>query len=557
MLKPGLRPSLRNQSSSATLAPAAADRGPKVHIFYASTGTTATKLAERLRKKVSQSGRAGQYDTLNAIEFKSLAREDTILMVVATTGNGDFPSNGVVFEETFDALRKKYAKKKLGLNYAIFGVGDSGYSTFNSAAIKLDQLFQDIGGSAVAPLVKSDVMMEALPLASLNGWWAVVEASLQGGGAMPVLPTVGPEQAYVNHSVVVRAFSQALLDSKISSTSESEEDHILKVELDLARGQAEVDYTPMCHLRLLPRNSVVKVERMLEALGRQGLGRTFFHFGGSQSMYLEDFLRDVVDLEGAFTSLKWLPSVTSSLDLIDRTAPVLEVVEKLSELRKVDDQLLHDLCLDIPLLRPRTFSVASARGFFPDRSKDTVELLVRVHPKGRVSDIYLSEINPLEVMKYSFIEKVPGIDLLTLTDRPIITITTGTGFAPIRSLIQHRIILSRAALADGKPRPFTQSPISLFVGFKPIDWDLITDTLDEGVELQLFDSVGLVQSNPEKKRVQDYVAEHGFTPDQIDRSYVYVCGTSAMVKQVYATLSDILKVDLKTQLGARYIEEIF
>jgi sulfite reductase alpha subunit-like flavoprotein len=72
---------------------------PKVHVFYCGTSGTAANMAENTRKMMAKSLSriVGEFGTLNSFDPKEIYSEDTFLLIVATTGKGEIPSNGQKF----------------------------------------------------------------------------------------------------------------------------------------------------------------------------------------------------------------------------------------------------------------------------------------------------------------------------------------------------------------------------------------------------------------------------------------------------------------------------
>ena len=521
----------------------------KIHICYCSNGTTALKLAEKLHRRVKQilGCRQVVFSTLNSLDFQKIGTSDIVLMVISTTGHGCFPANGTNLEESMDKIRQRYSEITLPVHFSIYGVGDSAYPTFNAAAIKLNQFWMDLQAIPIGNgLVKGDVAVEALPLSSFNRWWDTIECFLTGKSQM----VENNEEEFAGHSQMIRAFKDATL---LECPQITGDERIVTVLMDIGN----TTYEEMSHLRLLPQNSYSKVARALSAFGiRDAKALVPFKDSRLQHWNYDDFFTRFVDLEGQFRSLDWTSKVSTTQEK-DRAESVLETLERHGSLRLLEPSNgLHlEICLNMPLLRPRSFSVASS-GRYLGHGK--VELLIKTHKQGRISNIFLSELDLRAQMKYAPISKIPGQDLLDLVDKPLIVISTGTGFAPIRSLLQKRIYISKDAEEKGKPHPFSGSPISLFAGFKAHDQDSFSQIVLTAKHYNLLDIFFLVPSNEQKKRVQDYVEKSKWKLlPKLDEGYVYVCGNAAMVKATAAKLSDWVMGDVNLVLGKRYVEEIF
>ena len=523
-----------------------------MHIYYGSTGTTAVILAKKLQSRVMQleTRSHGNFDSLNNLSVGSISRGDTILVVAATTGNGNIPANGTVLETKVDSLRKEAIDKSSGINFSVFGVGDSGYSTtFNAAAIKVHEILKNIGFTPIREgIVKADVSMEALPLSAFNRWWTKVQSRLSG----EVTEIATTEDIFIDQGNMILSLRDATLVSK--DPIFPLQDRIITINMDLGT----VNYNEMSHLRLLPYNSNQNVQRALLAL-RIMDGKVPIPLKTNQlerpSFY--KFFKEFVDLEGKFISLGWLDHICPSASKSGNNTSVLYTLEKYCSGKglQISDDLRLQICLDMPLLRPRTFSVASSASYFPGKIR--AQLLVKVHPHGRFSDCFLSQLPRNGTLRFSLVSKIPGQELISLRDQPLIALTTGTGFAPIRSLLQQRLSIAQAAAEKNMTNPFALSPISLFVGLQPRDCHVLTDIVGDATRLGLLDVLCLVPSNAQKLRMQDLFCGSASMPKKLETGFVYVCGNAVMVKSVLVTLDRIMGGDAKSLLGHRYIEEIF
>ena len=199
-----------------------------------------------------------------------------------------------------------------------------------------------------------------------------------------------------------------------------------------------------------------------------------------------------------------------------------------------------------------------------------MELLIRFHTKGRLSDVFLSALNPGDKVKFCVMPAAPSLDIIRLENRPLIAIATGSGFAPIRGLLQRRFIsinagrrLSRVehdlSFATAQPELglFHASPLSLFTGYKVEDHDIFEDTLITGRCGTLVDELVMVPSNAEKTRVQDVLEGNAWVRSNLAEAAVYVCGAQSMVKSTAEVLSRMLGAEVQEVLGSRYVEEIF
>lgn len=158
----------------------------------------------------------------------------------------------------------------------------------------------------------------------------------------------------------------------------------------------------------------------------------------------------------------------------------------------------------MPIIRSRSYSVASsALGRQSDGHTSTLGVLIRIVPNGRFSLRCLSDLGSGGKILYSPAPNTYCQPILNLTDKPVIAVACGTGFGPVRSLIQRRI-----HQVSHHPDFFTaDGRLSLFLDFKALDEHVFVEAVETGEKRGLFDKVVLVQSNEGKKRIQDYFEE--------------------------------------------------
>ncbi|MBE0387834.1 MioC protein [Pseudoalteromonas luteoviolacea DSM 6061] len=90
---------------------------------------------------------------------------DTWLIVTSTYGAGDYPENLLPF------ISQLQAKSDMShIKFAVVGIGDSSYDTYNYAAINGAKLLTDKGAKPLLPTLTIDVLDEALPEDTALEW---------------------------------------------------------------------------------------------------------------------------------------------------------------------------------------------------------------------------------------------------------------------------------------------------------------------------------------------------------------------------------------------------
>lgn len=86
-----------------------------------------------------------EFVSLTELELSQL-RNDTLLVVCCSTyGDGEYSDGADVFAEALNVTRPDLSMIK----YAIFGLGDTTYETFNFASLNLSKLLQSLGATRV------------------------------------------------------------------------------------------------------------------------------------------------------------------------------------------------------------------------------------------------------------------------------------------------------------------------------------------------------------------------------------------------------------------------
>ncbi|KAL1802446.1 hypothetical protein ACET3Z_031093 [Daucus carota] len=119
-----------------------------VVIVYASQTGNAMDAAERIGREAERRGCPAALVSVDEFDATSLPREENVIFVVSTTGQGDTPDPMKAFWKHLlqRSLNPNWLK---GVRYAVFGLGDSGYQKYNFVAKKLDKRLRDLGAVAI------------------------------------------------------------------------------------------------------------------------------------------------------------------------------------------------------------------------------------------------------------------------------------------------------------------------------------------------------------------------------------------------------------------------
>ncbi|EKG20706.1 Flavodoxin/nitric oxide synthase [Macrophomina phaseolina MS6] len=526
-----------------------------IRVHYCSSGTVAKKLARRLHGYATSGCvdsaaefKVEPFDTLNALKLSEIQEGDVILIIASSCGRGEVPYNGRA------CLRKLKAPKVLsGVRFAVYGNGSSSYNTsYNGAAYSVEQVLRDCGARPLLKLFEGDTDKESPPWKQLSTWWAAVHSDLFAvDGSISPRPqhTLLNNEGNPPHRFEILAASTT--SAKLVSSS-SNIKGIKHVTLDVG----DAKYEEMSHVDVYIPNRRIKVEQVLAYMDLTGRNLKL-----SDDLTTQEFVAELVDLEAPFTDIKWTSRMNLDLEQQQmlKSTPFPQALKVLPPGWRKQTSL-SEVFAAMPLIRPRTFSVASSQRFWRSNDRGNVlELLVQTHPRGLFSERFLTFSPRGTSLRIRF--RPANMELIE-DESPMIAFATGSGIAPIRSLLQARILDAQSTQRGTEASRSRYGPISLFIGFKGYDTNVAAGTLDRASELGLVDMLFLTPSNVSKVRSQDKMFADGVRHRiafkiKEENARVFVCASPEAAKDFARNLSAVLGRDIKDALGERYIEEVF
>ena len=136
---------------------------PPLSVLYASDGGSAEKIAKRLVNRSKARGLTVSLATMDSMSLESLSKEECVVFITSTAGQGEPPQNGRQF---FKALNAAVTNREIllsTLQYAVFGMGDSHYwprpedaHYYNKPSKDLDARLEKLGGQRLVDLGLGD-----------------------------------------------------------------------------------------------------------------------------------------------------------------------------------------------------------------------------------------------------------------------------------------------------------------------------------------------------------------------------------------------------------------
>ena len=562
-----------------------------IAIYFCSAGTIAEKLAKRLHKRIEALVKVSlnvalqpRVECLSKLKATDMTADKIFLLVVSSTGKGEVPPNGSAF------LRVTRLSSIEGMSFSVFGNGDSRYSaTYNGAAKAVHQHMQNLGGRPlIRKVFRGDIAVEPIPYTAMSNWWNSLEPRVHDlinkddaivvdyGAKLDALNetiTVVNDAVdrLIDHGKDLSFFKDASIVAARPANSDPAQ-RSLSVSIDIGSTR----YEDQNCIQILPLNHSSKVDRALKVLNVDGATTLDLSTHEDNATYAT-FLTKFADLEVPFKTLDWLlKTEDSSASLMKEMLSNLNVLDTLELLAKTKllsrffakPSLVQDIILSIPVLHTRTYSVASSLSAKPTPSStsniNNLDIMLKRIPNGRFSSTFLADHSTFPAkLQYRIVDSVTGPRLRQLssqTDKPLIIVATGAGFGPVKCLLQSRIAAARCATST----THAFEKMSLILGFHPTDIPLVKSILDDAGELGLFDGLHIVESNAEKKRVQDLLVREDVAGKFREKllgekeGWVFVCASEGAAKGTRGAFQRVLGMDGNDNFWQeRYLEEVF
>jgi sulfite reductase (NADPH) flavoprotein alpha-component len=539
--------------SAAPTAPA-----KPLTILYGSQTGTAEGLAKKASKEAEKRGFRPKVVCMDKHDTLDLAKEENVLVITSTYGDGDPPDNAQAF---WDYLKGESAPPLAGVSYSVLALGDTNYSAFCQFGKLCDERFEQLGAQRIHPRVDCDVDYDAPTKSWTEGVFAALSSS---NGAVPAAAgnhseaSAAPVAAASQGWSKKNPFPARLVTNRVlTGVGSGKEVRHFEISLEGSGLSYEVGDA----LGVMPSNCPDLVTDLLATLGCDGEEAVPTPDGAETSLRLAlaqhyDITRPSADLLQAVAARH------------AELAGLLEPSRK-DELKKwlwgreVVDVLLGmstkfsagELIPLLKKLQPRLYSISSSPKAHPGEVHLTVGA-VRYDSHGRarkgICSTFLADRCAADTPVPVFIQTSHGFRLPADGGVPVIMCGPGTGIAPFRAFLEERV----ATGASGRNW--------LFFG----DQKRMTDFLyQETLEGWLIDGhlarldLAFSRDQAEKVYVQNRMIENAaeLWAWLQEGAHFYVCGdASRMAKDVDAALHQIAQTagGLSTAAAAEYVAKL-
>jgi sulfite reductase (NADPH) flavoprotein alpha-component len=527
----------------------------RLSIVYGSQTGNARRLAERLAQGAEAMGLAVRLARADAYPVRELKDERLLYIVISTQGDGDPPDDARGFLE-FLAGRRAPALDRL--QFAVLALGDSSYPQFCAIGRRLDARLAELGGRRLLDLAEADLDIETVAAPwqarALQAAREALAANASRASITPLRPTAAPAPPAWHRE---RPFAaELLLDQRI--TARDSDKDVRHLELSLQG--AGFDYAPGDTLGVWPQNPPALVDAVLAALDLDGDAEVAH---GDERRPLRTWLserRELTRLSRPFLAAH--AALAEAADLNRLLAPgeasalagLLSSHQPIDVLRRWPAAWEPEaLVAALRPLTPRLYSIASSRAVVGDEAHLTVDVVgyeAFGEPHLGAASSFLATRGEGATVPV-FLERNERFRLPADGDRDLIMIGSGTGIAPFRGFVQERA----ATAARGRHW--------LVFGARRIRCDFLyqlewQEALRNGT-LHRID-LAFSRDTAEKIYVQQRLRENGreLYAWLEGGAHLYVCGATAMGRDVHAALIDIVATHggRDHEAAAGYLDEL-
>jgi cytochrome P450 / NADPH-cytochrome P450 reductase len=569
----------------------------QIVVAYGSNFGSSKELAERFAERSRVYGYSSEVLPLNDLVELPPRTQPWLLVVLASTYTGNPPGNAIAFKSWLEHTEVG-CETWSHCRYLVWGLGNSQWNAFLAFPRYIHRKLGELGATALGTIAFGDVgsptWEEAYAAWNDRVWPALIELS----GARPseaAAARIAAEQAaekaltttdsntamalsldgqivaptLMTNAVGVDTFSVRVLAARElqAPASPARTRHL---EVSLPPGFL---YTAGDHLGVCPQNDEDTVEQLAARLGAaldgvfavpksmkvravpkgvplqvRNVLTCLVDITSLPSVALLDLLLDKVNEPDERAKLAEIRHVITTPDGHDSPlrATILaggyDVLQLLEEFGSCTINLFEFLQVAQPL-RPRYYSTSSSPRIHGQAtahiSVGQSDSPVPGKPDRRfrgMSSHYVHTRRDGDRMNI-FIDRAEGFHLQDDVAKPMVFISAGTGYAPMRAFLWERLALKREG---GK-----LAPAALFNGIRSSTFDYIyRDEIEAFVAEGVLDHlhVAMSRETPGKRDyVQDRIVEQGALVWALVQQggYIYVCGSQAMRNDVRGALVSV------------------
>lgn len=295
---------------------------PRVLLLWGSQSGNAQGLCRQFAQQLNGQGFEARALSMESHTEVDLLKEERLLIVSSTWGEGEPPDNAAEFWKKLSAESHPRLEK---LSYSVLALGDSNYLDFCAMGKRFDARLEALGAGRCAPRVDCDVDFEEAAAA----WIQSVAKAFNAGAPEPELAPAAVAASWSRKN----PFPGKLLANRRLNAAGSERD---TRHFEISLEGSSLSYEVGDVLGVYPSNCPALVQELLAALGCDGE-------------------EGVVDPEGNEVALR--TALTRHYTI---TTPSQKLLQAFAV--QPDGRELIDLLRDFPALMPKPTELVSLLG---------------------------------------------------------------------------------------------------------------------------------------------------------------------------------------------------
>ncbi|CAN5515994.1 assimilatory sulfite reductase (NADPH) flavoprotein subunit [soil metagenome] len=513
------------------IAPAAVKT---VTLLYGTETGNAKRAAATAAHQIKQQGQRVKLASVDQYKFHDLAKENNLLIIISTQGDGDPP---VAAQKFYDYLHTT-TEKLPDTNFSVLALGSTSYPQFCKTGIDVDQQLERMGGKRLLPVVKCDEDFEA----DADTWLTNVLQKITLSSATTQIAISTP--AAVKPIEKGKKYFNGTVVTNINLNDEGSNKETHHIEFALVE---ELDYKPGDAAGVLPENQEELVRKIVTIAGVTGQENITYK---TEDYLVYNLLKKKVNIQNLsermvkkYAALVAQEIPDTRMDFYDllRIYPVKDSEQFFAALQLLDP------------MAPRLYSISSSPAAHNGELHLTIatDVFLKNNEKSYgLGSYYLNHL-PVGAALNMFLHRQKHFHLPP-DDKDLIMIGPGTGIAPLRSFIAERDALG----ATGRNW--------LFFGEQHFNTDFYYQTEIQGwKETGVLQKVDLAFSRDqaEKIYVQDRMQQEAAELwDWISNgAYIAICGAkNPMSKDVEQTLTEIISThgNLSSEAATAYLAQL-
>ncbi|UAY52984.1 diflavin oxidoreductase [Ferruginibacter albus] len=460
----------------------------KITILYGTETGNSKKLATDFAAKAKKNHINAKVFDMNQYRLTDLPKEEYLLAVVSTHGDGDAPEAAKKFYDHIHSNGFKLDR----LKYSVLALGDTSYPLFCKTGEDVDIQFGKLGGKQIVPLQKCDIEYEE----DANKWFNEVLKTLVGSGnGTTAVSHASPAAAPAHGGVSLKKTGKQTYEGNVLLNINLNDEGSNKETYHIEIAAEGLEYQCGDSIGIVPENPSDVVTSIISKTWADG--NKIVTYKNEKTTIYELLKRKINIIHLTDRLVKQYADVTGHAIPAGR-ADLLDLVNKYPVKSPAQ---FEEILLGLNPIAPRLYTIASS----PAAHEGEVHVIVAKDvydvngqtKLGLCSD-YLSKLKANGKQKF-FVQPNKRFRL-PAEDKDIIMVGPGTGIAAFRSFLAER----DATGASGRSW--------LFFGEQHFASDFLYQTeIQNWHETGVLTRVNVAFSRDQKEKiyVQHRMLEHG------------------------------------------------